>query len=63
MPPLIAVAGALGGAAVLRWAIKTARKVNRELEEMRSRRISETVPKHDVPTLRRDPVTGAYRLE
>lgn len=61
MPPLIAIAGVLGGAAVLRWAVKTAQKVNRELEEMRLRRISETVPGHDLPKLRRDPATGAYR--
>lgn len=61
MPPLIAVAGALGGAVVLRWAIKTARKINLELEEMRARRISESVPDRDRPILRRDPTTGAYR--
>lgn len=61
MPPLIAVAGVLGGAAVLRWAVKTARKINLELEEMRLRRISETIPARDLPKLRRDPASGAYR--
>ena len=32
MPPLIAFAGALGGLAVVRWAYKTAVRINRELE-------------------------------
>ena len=35
MPPLIAFAGALGGLAVVRWAYRTAMRVNRELEEAR----------------------------
>ena len=61
MPPLIAFAGALGGLAVVRWAYRTALRVNRELEEARRMRVSETVHSHDIPTLRRDPNTGAYR--
>ena len=35
MPPLIAFAGALGGLAVVRWAYRTAVRINRELEEAR----------------------------
>jgi hypothetical protein len=58
MPPLIAFAGALGGLAVVRWAYKTALKINRELEEAR---VAEAARSGDIPTLRRDPVTGAYR--
>ncbi|WP_334489892.1 hypothetical protein [Bradyrhizobium algeriense] len=60
MPPLIAFAGALGGLAVVRWAYKTAVRINRELEEARLARVAETQT-GDIPTLRRDPVTGAYR--
>lgn len=60
MPPLIAFAGALGGLAVVRWAYRTALRVNRELEEARLARVAEPVP-NDIPTLRRDPATGAYR--
>ena len=41
MPPLIAFAGALGGLAVVRWAYRTAVRVNRELEEARLRRVAE----------------------
>ena len=61
MPPLVALAGALGGAAVIRWAYRTAKKVNVELEEARRRRVAEQSPAGDIPTLRRDPATGAYR--
>ena len=61
MPPLIAFAGALGGLAVVRWAYRTAVRVNRELEEARSARLAEASRPGDIPTLRRDPTTGAYR--
>jgi hypothetical protein len=61
MPPLIAFAGALGGLAVVRWAYRTAVRVNRELEEARSARLAEASRSGDIPTLRRDPITGAYR--
>ena len=61
MPPLIAFAGALGGLAVVRWAYRTALRVNRELEEARMSRVAETARSSEIPTLRRDPNTGAYR--
>ena len=48
MPPLIAFAGALGGLAVVRWAYRTALRVNRELEEARlgTGRRSRAVARH-----------------
>ena len=61
MPPLVALAGALGSAAIIRWAYKTAKKINVELEEARLRRVADQKPADDIPTLRRDPTTGAYR--
>lgn len=61
MPPLIAFAGALGSLAVVRWAYRTAKRVNQELEEARLARVSEQVSSAEIPTLRRDPATGAYR--
>ena len=60
MPPLVAFAGALGGLAVVRWAYRTAQKVSRELEEARRARVAEAAS-GEIPTLRRDPETGAYR--
>jgi hypothetical protein len=61
MPPLIAFAGALGGLAVVRWAYRTVQRVNRELEEARLERVTEAAKSNEIPTLRRDPITGAYR--
>ena len=61
MPPLIAFAGALGGLAVVRWAYKTALRINQELEEARLAHVAEAARSGDIPTLRQDPVTGAYR--
>jgi hypothetical protein len=61
MPPFVAFAGVLGGLAVVRWAYKTAVRINQELEEMRLSRVAETARMGEIQTLKRDPVTGAYR--
>ena len=61
MPPLIAFAGALGGLAVVRWAYRTAVRINQELEQARLNRVAEAARTNEIKTLRRDPVTGAYR--
>jgi hypothetical protein len=61
MPPLVAFAGALGALAVVRWAYRTALRVNQELEEARLARVTEAARSGGIPTLRRDPTTGAYR--
>lgn len=61
MPPFIAFAGVLGGLAVIRWAYKAALRVNQELEEQRLARVAEAARSGEIKTLRRDPVTGAYR--
>lgn len=61
MPPLIAFAGALGAVAVVRWAFKTARRINQELDDARATILAETARAREIPTLRQDPATGAYR--
>jgi cbb3-type cytochrome oxidase subunit 3 len=61
MPPLIAFAGALGGIAVIRWAYRTAKRINQELDDARSAILAEANRATEIPTLRQDPVTGAYR--
>lgn len=61
MPPFVAFAGVLGGLAVVRWAYKTAVRINQELEEARLSRVAEAARAGDIQTLKRDPVTGAYR--
>ena len=59
MPPLILiVVGILGGAALLRFAVREARRVNRELDEAREVKLGE---RHEVPTLRRDPGSDIFR--
>lgn len=60
MPPLIAVAGVIGGLAVIRWAYRAMRRVNQELDDVR-RAMTEAAPPTDIPTLRKNPTTGAYR--
>ena len=61
MPPLVAFAGTLGGLAVVRWAYRTAMRINQELEQARLARAAEAARSREIPTLRRDPNTGAYR--
>ena len=61
MPPFVAFAGVLGGLAVVRWAYKTALRINQELEEMRLSRVAEAAQMGNIQTLKQDPVTGAYR--
>jgi hypothetical protein len=46
---------------VVRWAYRTAVRVSRELEEARLARAVEAARSSEIPTLRRDPNTGAYR--
>src|SRR6059058_5821827 len=62
MPPLIVLAfGALGGAVLVRWAMREAQRINQELEEARLARVPEGRRDERMQTLRRDPVTGVYR--
>ncbi|MGJ4929810.1 hypothetical protein ACQR1I_27775 [Bradyrhizobium sp. HKCCYLS2038] len=61
MPPFVAFAGMLGGLAAVRWVYKTAQRINHELEEARLSRVAEAAQTAEIKTLRRDPVTGAYR--
>jgi hypothetical protein len=67
MPPLLlspllkwSLAG-LGGAMVVHWVVKEARRINEELDAAKrvKARISDFESR---PTLRRDPRTGDYRL-
>jgi hypothetical protein len=46
---------------MIRWAYRTAVRVNQELEEARLARLAEAARASEIKTLRRDPVTGAYR--
>jgi hypothetical protein len=52
---------AMGGAMIVHWAVKEARRINEELNQARrvKARITDA---ENRPTLRRDPRTGEYRL-
>ncbi|MFY9755421.1 MAG: hypothetical protein WBE32_10540 [Pseudolabrys sp.] len=52
---------ALGGAMVVHWAVREARRINEEL--VNARRVKAKITDaENRPTLRRDPATGEYRL-
>lgn len=51
---------AVGGAMVVHWAVKEARRINDELEAQRRVRVRIN-DRENRPTLRRDPLTGEYR--
>jgi hypothetical protein len=60
MPPLILViAGVLGGTALVRWALREIRRINVELDNLRSPPMAEARVE-PMRRLRRDPKTGAY---
>jgi hypothetical protein len=50
---------AVGGAMVVHWVVKEARRVNEELD--RAKRAVRISDRANMPTLRRDPTTGEYR--
>jgi len=50
---------ALGGAVVVAWVAREVRRVNEELDARRAVKIRDQAQR---PTLRRDPLTGEYRL-
>jgi hypothetical protein len=52
---------ALGGAMIVHWAVKEARRINEELDQAR-RVKAKITDAENRPTLRRDPATGEYRL-
>ncbi len=52
---------ALGGAMVVHWAMKEARRINEELDQAKRAKVRIS-DQENRPTLRRDPTTGEYRL-
>ena len=61
MPPVLALAfGLIGGAVLLRWAVKEVQRVNAELDNVRGNPV-DPVDRDALPTLRRDPQSGEYR--
>jgi hypothetical protein len=52
---------ALGGTVAIHWVVKEVRRINEELDA--AKRVRVKIPRAErLPTLRRDPATGEYRL-
>jgi hypothetical protein len=53
--------GLMGAAALIRWCVKEAHRVNAELDDVRGVPVAESVDRGALQTLKRDPQTGEYR--
>jgi hypothetical protein len=68
MPPLVFsplvkwALATLGGAATVHWIVTEVRRINEELDRARTVQGAEGVLRQALPTLRRDPRTGEYRV-
>ena len=63
VPPLLKVAlGVLGAAAVLHWVVKEVRRINEEIDRVKAASSIDPVARAALPTLRRDPATGVWRV-
>jgi hypothetical protein len=62
MPPAFVLAlGLMGAAALVRWCVKEARRVNDELDSVRDAPPIQPVDRDALPKLKPDPQTGEYR--
>jgi hypothetical protein len=52
----------LGGAAAIHWIVTEVRRINDELDQVRVVPDAEALARQALPTLRRDPRTGEYRV-
>ena len=66
MPPLVIsplvrlALGAVGTGVALRWVVKEVRRINEELDRVKAG--SDPAVRQGLPTLRRDPRTGEWRV-
>jgi hypothetical protein len=63
IPPLVVklALGAAGAAAIVHWAVKEARRFGEELDRIKVRAV-DPFRREALPTLRRDPSTGEWRV-
>jgi hypothetical protein len=62
IPPLVKFAlGAAGAAAIVHWAVREARRIGEELDRVKVRAV-DPLAREALPTLRRDPATGEWRV-
>ncbi len=63
IPTVIKLAlGALGAGAVIHWVVKEVRRINEELDRVKAAATIDPRTRQALPTLRRDPHTGDWRV-
>ena len=63
IPPLVKLAlGAAGAAAIVHWVVKEVRRINEEISRVTSTPVADRAQRQAMPTLRRDPRSGDWRL-
>ncbi len=63
VPPLVKIAfGALGAATIVHWVVKEVRRINDELARVKAMPVMDPIARRSLPTLRRDPRTGEWRV-
>jgi hypothetical protein len=68
MPPIAIpaavklVLGTIGAGAVVHWVVKEVRRINEELDRLKAAPVIEPAVREALPTLRRDPHSGEWRL-
>ncbi len=61
--PLIKLTlGALGAGALVHWVVKEVRRINQELDRVKTGTAIDPATRQAMPTLRRDPRTGDWRV-
>jgi hypothetical protein len=63
IPPLARIAlGALGAGAAIHWIVKEVRRINEEIDRVKSATAVDASVRSTFPTLRRDPHSGEWRV-
>jgi hypothetical protein len=63
VPPLVKIAlGTLGAAAMLHWLVKEMRRLNAQFDQVQPAAAFDPAARAALPTLRRDPRTGEWRV-
>jgi len=63
IPPLARIAlGALGAGAAIHWIVKEVRRINEELDRIKSATTVDASVRSTFPTLRRDPRSDEWRV-
>jgi hypothetical protein len=63
IPPLVKLTlGVLGAGAIVTWVVKEMRRMNQELDRVKAGTALDPPGREGLPTLRRDPRTGHWRV-